>query len=114
MSDRHTEAAARREKVLAFIARYPLPLAELHPVIGGQLHTLKHDLQKLEEEGLAERRKQGATSVWHATPQARARNAVAARITPYKGQIVPSRTPPEFRELKRDPFRHAKLAMLTR
>ena len=114
MSDRQTEAAKRRDRVLTFLSRAPLPFPTLHAAFGGQVHTLKHDLQNLEEAGLAERRKEGATTIWGATPQALARKAVAARISSPRGLPATPRTPPEFRPLRRDPFRHAKLAMLTR
>lgn len=32
----------------------------------------------------------------------------------HKGEVVPPRTAPEFRELHRDPFEHMRLALLTR
>lgn len=108
---------AKRRKweiIIAALRHKPLPVTTISERIGWSRTATESTVWRMYLAGVLDRQ-ECPTGYRYALPdQPEAGNAPAARITPYKGQKAPSRTPPEWKPLRRDPYRIMKLAMLTR
>lgn len=115
--DRDAYLRHRRRKwdlLIAALRHGPLTVTTLSERLGWGRGATEAAVRRIEDAGLITRSRSPRGYVYTAVERDSAPEAVAARITPHKGQIVPSRTPPEWKPLNRDPYRIMKLAMLTR
>lgn len=94
---------AENSVVLNALKRTEMSTEKLAEYVGITLRAAQCRCQRLERTGRVCRRKDGKHMIW-SIPGERKRNE----------HTTPSRTPTPFRELKRDPFAHMKLAMVTR